>query len=406
MERTARDKRADIPFIDVVRALAPVFVMWAHLGPWWCQEHASTCSADGTVWAPVAITRRVADRLPLNGNGGHLGVLLFFLVSGFIISHVVHFENRMDFVIKRVFRLVPMLIVASAFAYAVSSALMAWGLPPILGFSARSLTDLFLSMFLLNTFIPSPYTLLVSWSLVPEVGFYILMTAAWSPLKRWPLGGTYLLIAVVAIVDLVTISIFSFKPAHYFFIQVEFILVGRAVYLNWAGLVKRWSAALLAATALATLAGVDLTQPYSRLELLGAQSVMVSWAIAVVVFAAMISVRRCPAPLRLLGNSSYSLYLMHIPLGCLVLSVLSLQDGLPYKLAFPIALVVIFTTSYLTYRLVEVPGQKLGRLIIARRRAVRVTKPTWPEFVPALAPRGAEATDINNGPGKAQGTTR
>ena len=119
------EKRAFIPFIDIARFLAPLFVLWAHLGPLWCLEHGSTCVSNGSLWLPIRGTLWAGSHLRLNGNGGHLGVLLFFLVSGFIISHVIRFETRAEFVIKRLFRIVPLLFVGLALAYSLSSALIA-----------------------------------------------------------------------------------------------------------------------------------------------------------------------------------------------------------------------------------------------------------------------------------------
>ena len=370
MEQTARERRAVIPFIDAARALAPLFVLWAHLGPWWCVEHVASCTAAGSVWAPVAETSVIADFLRLNGNGGHLGVLLFFLVSGFIISHVIRFEDRLEFVIKRVFRLTPMLVVASIIAYALSASLVRWGLPPTLGFASRSLTDLFLSIFLLDTILALPTALGVTWSLVPEVGFYMLIAMVWSVCVRRPLAGTYLMIVLVALLKLGTLAVVSFRPAHYFFMQVEFILVGRAIYLAWAGLISVRAATLLASVALGTLTALYLVTPYSRSELFSAHSVVVSWAAALALFSALTIVPRCPRLLRLFGDSSYSIYLMHIPVGSLVLNVLSLRYGLPIKWSFPAALAAVLTTSYLTYRLVEVPAQRLGRQIARRWKSL------------------------------------
>jgi peptidoglycan/LPS O-acetylase OafA/YrhL len=359
-----REKRAAIPFIDVARALAPLFVLWAHLGPWWCYANVTSCTTAGSFWTPVAETLLIANFLGLNGNGGHLGVLLFFLVSGFIISHVVRFEGRLNFVIKRVFRLTPMLVVASIIAYILSAVLVRWGLPPTLGFAARSLTDLFRSIFLLDTIIiPSATVLGVTWSLVPEVGFYVLMAATWPALARRPLGGTYLMVALVALIRLGTMAVVSFRGAQYFFVQVEFILVGRAIYLGWAGLASYRAAALLASVALTTLAALHFADPYSRSELFGARSVAISWAIALALFIALTMVPRCPRTLRFLGDRSYSIYLLHIPVGSLVLNVLCLRYGLPIKWAFPAALTTIFATSHLTYSFVEVPAQRLGRKI-------------------------------------------
>ena len=372
----AMDKRSIIPFIDLARAVAPLLVLWAHLGPWWCIEHSEACVSGGFLWSPVPATTWVASRLQLNGNGGHLGVLLFFLVSGFIISHIIQYEQRTDFAIKRFFQVGPMLIIGLPFAYATSSALMSLNLPPTLGFAARSVGDLLRSMTLLDTVIPSPNTNGVTWSLVPEVGFYTILVVIWPALSRWPLGSSYLLIALVPAIDLGTMAFLPFKPAHYFFLQIEFILVGRAIYLWWAGISSSGAAALLGSTALATLAALHFAAPYSRSELLGigVYSVVFSWAFAIAIFMALMLVRRCPRPLSYVSDSSYSIYLLHIPIGSLVLNVLCLRYGLPIRWAFLVALPTVLAISYLTYRLVEAPGQRVGRKIAARLRALRAAR--------------------------------
>jgi peptidoglycan/LPS O-acetylase OafA/YrhL len=365
------EQKQPIAFIDLVRALAPVLVLWSHLGPWWCSEHGPACTVSGSMWEPVRLTTSVSDRLGLNGNGGHLGVLMFFLVSGFIVSHVIRFETRADFVIKRVFRIAPMLIFAVVLAYAVSSALVASGLPPTLGFAARSAADLLRSVFLLDYFAPSPNTLGVTWSLVPEVGFYAILVLTWQTLARWPVRGSYLIIAIVAAVEGL-LALLPFRGANYFFMQAEFIVVGRAVYLAWAGIASWQSSVMLAATALAVFSGLHFEWAYPRTQLVGADSVAISWVIAIVGFIALAAVHKCPRPLRFVSNASYSIYLLHIPVGCLILNVLCLRYGFPFEIAFPVAIVGILAVSHATYRFIEVPAQRLGRMAIEWRRNRRI----------------------------------
>jgi peptidoglycan/LPS O-acetylase OafA/YrhL len=158
--------------------------------------------------------------------------------------------------------------------------------------------------------------------------------------------------------------------------QVEFILVGRAIYLAWAGLISVRAATLLASVALGTLAALSLVDPYSRSELFSAHSVVVSWAAALGLFGALTIVPRCPRLLRVFGDSSYSIYLVHIPVGSLVLNVLSLRYGLPIKWSFPAALATVFATSYLTYRLVKVPAQRFGRQIARRWKSSALLRTT------------------------------
>jgi peptidoglycan/LPS O-acetylase OafA/YrhL len=291
-------------------------------------------------------------------------VLLFFLVSGFIMSHVIRSENRTEFVIKRIFRIAPMLIFGLILTYTISAALVSFQLPPSLGFGARSIADLVRSIFLLDMFIPSPTTLTVTWSLVPEVGFYAIIAATWPLLLRRPMGGSYLMIAIVAAIEIAWMVLGPFRSGVYFFMQIEFIVVGRAIYLAHAGLASRRASIMLAATALLTLTLLHLYWAYPRSQLLGSDSVVISWVIAIAAFLGLLRVRHCPRPLRFLSNASYSIYLLHISIGSLLLNVLCLRFGLPIAPAFMITVAGILLVSSLTFRFVEVPGQRFGRYLI------------------------------------------
>jgi peptidoglycan/LPS O-acetylase OafA/YrhL len=92
-------------------------------------------------------------------GGGHLGVLLFFLASGFIISYVADQEGRAEFATKRIFRIFPMLFGGVVIAFVLSR------LVPGDVFSFR---DLVLSGFLLDHLSTAQKLLTVTWSLVPE----------------------------------------------------------------------------------------------------------------------------------------------------------------------------------------------------------------------------------------------
>jgi peptidoglycan/LPS O-acetylase OafA/YrhL len=191
--------KGTIPFIEVARAIAPLIVLWVHLAPGWCALHASSCYGDN-YWTLSDDYFSIVNGLHLNDWGAHIGVLLFFLVSGFIISHVAAIETRREFIVKRIFRIVPMLFVGVVATYAASSVLVRMGLEPAIGFRGTSHADLIRSMFLMDWFLSTPFTLAVTWTLVTEVSFYAMMFVAYLALARSPVAGTFLLIlAAVAI---------------------------------------------------------------------------------------------------------------------------------------------------------------------------------------------------------------
>jgi peptidoglycan/LPS O-acetylase OafA/YrhL len=70
------------PFIHMLRGIAPLMVLWAHLVFYWLVAHnINTWSGSGPwyYW--------VVSPFHLYQNGGHLGVVIFFLVSGFVITY-------------------------------------------------------------------------------------------------------------------------------------------------------------------------------------------------------------------------------------------------------------------------------------------------------------------------------
>src|SRR4051794_1142310 len=101
-----------IPFIQLLRGVAPLPVVWAHLGgAWYAATHAE-------IFAPFQWFRVMfSEPLHLFQDGAHLGVVVFFLISGYIISHVGQNESLLEFLIKRSVRLLPTLFLAVFAAY-------------------------------------------------------------------------------------------------------------------------------------------------------------------------------------------------------------------------------------------------------------------------------------------------
>jgi exopolysaccharide production protein ExoZ len=331
-----------IAFIEVARSVAPLIVLWAHILPY----------------------AAIGKRLRLLDDGAHVGVLLFFLVSGFIISHVATLESRREFLVKRIFRIVPMLFFGVTAAYLISSTLLRWGLFPI--GPARSLSDLLFSILLMDWFFSTPYTLSVTWTLVSEVSFYGLMFIAYRSLAASPVVGTILLIAIAAALELLLVLALGGQVSGVFYVmQVEFIFVGRAAYLYFSGRASLVAALALAGFALLILTGLYMTTAYSRSLLLSDNSVIYSWVAAIAIFCLLSKfITFCPRPLRFLSNISYSIYLLHYSVGIAVFQVVRASYGVPTGWAFWAALLATLGCSYLTYSAIELPCQKLGRKIL------------------------------------------
>src|SRR5260221_11336991 len=94
-----------VEFIHAIRGIAPLLVIVAHLG-------GSGLVFVGAQWPIFDLwVNGVVLPLGLYQLGGHLGVVLFFLVSGYILSRVSLKETARQFVIKRAFCLVPPMLI-------------------------------------------------------------------------------------------------------------------------------------------------------------------------------------------------------------------------------------------------------------------------------------------------------
>lgn len=362
--RPAGPSGGRIEFIHIARACAALAVVWAHLGPYFL------ASADRG-WVGLTVWRRaVADPLRLYQDGGHLAVVVFFLVSGYVITHASLRETRTEFFVKRVARILPMLVLAL-----VAAALSLWaarellGLDSLPGHFGADVGDYLETLALLSWVPGHAYALAPVWTLSVEVGFYVLAGLCMGVDRRSVGRGTWTLVAAWLAVSLVLLALPSAGSIRHVGIYIAFLLVGRVIYLVHTARVPLGhgltvvAAVLLAFTVLHLRAepGVLLTPGYEPL---------VSYALALLIFLALLQAAptRTPAPLRLVGDVSYSLYLLHMPVGFLLLFALD-RLAVPFTLGLPVTLAAVLGVSTLTHRFVERPAQTAARRLLARRRA-------------------------------------
>lgn len=100
-------------------------------------------------------------------QGGGAGVVLFFLVSGYIITRVLAKEKTIEFLVKRFFRIYPLYIVAVAVEATLNHQLHGTPIESI---------SLLKQMSLMGDFLHTPHALKgVEWTLRIEVLFYVAM---------------------------------------------------------------------------------------------------------------------------------------------------------------------------------------------------------------------------------------
>ena len=286
-------------------------------------------------------------------RGGGAGVLVFFLVSGYIITHVLERERAPEFLIRRALRIYPLYIAAVLGEFAL---LHAQGRAPDAGVLPGQIS-------LLGDWLGTPYALGgVEWTLRLEVMFYLLMAALRAAgLARW--RGSLWLYALLAL----GLAALGPWPVHtdwtrgYFTLYFPCLLLGSAIWLGERGAV-RWPA-------VAALGALVLTLQY-----LGLRAWQPAWLdahftlLALALFLPLWALRhRLPAPrwVRWLSELTYAVYLLHVWVFD-ALRDAALGWGLSAAQAKLLALAGLLALCALLTRWVEQPAIRLGRRVSRR----------------------------------------
>ena len=163
MQKNAGSPKDHFVFLDYLRILATWAVVWDHVVASWPDDAGSTLQI-------VAISRSyINGPFGIIQDFGWIAVTLFFLVSGFIITHVATRESTAEFLIKRFFRIFPLLAVFVIISIALNPEVRA----------QIGIADLLRNMTLIN-YLRTPQVVIVgvAWTLVIEILFYLLTPLA------------------------------------------------------------------------------------------------------------------------------------------------------------------------------------------------------------------------------------
>jgi exopolysaccharide production protein ExoZ len=303
---------------------------------------------------------------------GRFGVEIFFVISGFVMTHVAG-EGAFSpwaFAVRRILRIVPLYWVCTLLVFAV--ALVA---PALFKTTTADVKHLVLSLF----FIPAPDPQAASdwrplfklgWTLNYEMFFYAALTLLFWCRKRIQRS----VILTVALGALVLLS-FAIPPkasilAFYANIALIPFLVG--VWLAEASAlfkrVPRWGqVALIAAAAVSTAWVYQL--PFESMRDLAPHLVM-TLAAALIVAAGLACERRFATRglMQMVGNSSYSLYLTHmfvVGAAWAALERVNLPVAAHWGLT-PLIYGAALVTAYGSYRVIELPFNKLAHRLTQR----------------------------------------
>lgn len=374
----AKVRTERIIFLDYLRAIACLLVFLGHVYFMGLNGHAAI-----TPWVP-SVTENIfgidaAHRNVFTGlqsflgiglgiNVGTLGVSIFFLISGFVILKAVEQESVFLFFIRRVFRIYPVSL-ACVFIAAAATALYCNLTHTI---SPHTWGSVLSSGFVVDGFLHRLQTVPVLWSLEVELFFYAFMAALAATgclgfrgllsLGLLCLGFTLGANSQLASSFLSPSALSIFVYISFDTLQITFLLIGSMIYrltkekTSLSGVVfLACSIALFVAT----------RWGYLFLHAAGARSggadfVNGAWAFAIF-YAALWSGMRWKwiTPLRWVGDISYPLYLVHLPLAWIVLAWLGGMGWGMLEAGFATGIIVFFV-AWMVHLAIETPGRRLG----------------------------------------------
>jgi peptidoglycan/LPS O-acetylase OafA/YrhL len=328
MERLEKNNLKRIDSLDLLRGIAALAVAWFHFtGPHLESESVYNLS-----------------------QYGYLGVTVFFVISGFIIPYSLHqarytVRHFNVFILKRVLRLDPpylMTIFIIIFLGYLSTRSSAFHGQPF----HVSWSQLLLHFGYLNAFVnPDSWLNIVFWSLAIEFQFYLLIGLIYPLLSSS--AAVYRIIPLILLCPLCIWLNTDSYVFHYIFI----FFMGISTYQYKVGIISRSSySTILVVLAIGAVLSLG---PLKALS-----GIITVAAINFINFRASIFI--------LLGNISYSIYLLHIPIGIKVIHLGNRLLGnttLGILTVNLIALSVTIFVAFIFYKLVEKPSQKLSSKI-------------------------------------------
>jgi peptidoglycan/LPS O-acetylase OafA/YrhL len=375
------DSAGRLRYVDALRGIAALLVVWLHASNTFCSL------------SPQA---HWFDTLASSIDVGRIGVVVFFLISGFVIPFSIKRTNAAPvgtFAIRRIFRIYP------AYWLSVPLAAYAFYWSAGAGFSAG---ELLANLTLLQRLLGARHAEGVYWTLLVELAFYalcivLLLTRSLFDARRVALLASVLALAHVFAMFMLWLGrpIVS-VPVAFWPLNLSVMLWGALYRLDSEGECDRFSALLLRALGVLFIVGLPIG---ASLAVHTRVIYATAYAIAFIVF--LVGTRFVRVETRVtdwLGRISYSIYLFHpIVLQPLYVWLMGEPADSPWRAqpsAIYLAVTVALTLAVasLVYRFVERPAIRLGhRLATAyeKRSALPPAKPVLPATAPAIAEAAA-----------------
>ena len=335
-----------IGVINALRAFAALAVAWGHF-----------VAGQGKFLGP-------------SGKYGYLGVEIFFVISGFVIPWSLYRSGYTardygHFLLKRNLRLYPPYLASIGISLLAANFVLA----PLFHIPRIAVTgrDLLLHFAYLNDIVHVPWINVVYWTLAVELQWYLLVGLA------YPLLSSRSKLARFAITVAMLLAYYTIFWDRLVFHYLPIFLIGVFVFQWRAGIIERRE-----------MLGLIAVMAVAMLRISG-------WLVPIVSVPTglLIAFSQFENPIaNRVGDISYSLYLLHLPIG---VSVIGLLARIPYSswylgLLDAVGVAASMGAAWVLYQLVEKPSQELSSSIRFARRARKPQTESQP--VPAIAAAG------------------
>ncbi|RJE72345.1 acyltransferase [Pseudoalteromonas sp. MSK9-3] len=296
----------------------------------------------------------------LGGRAGQYGVMLFFLLSGFLMSHL-YFDRKADkenikrYVISRIARVVPLYVLVVICSYSMH----------YFGYTGLYEITEVQSLIAHLLFV---YGESVLWTIAPEIQFYVIFIGLWK-VACWRRGYIYVIVTLVLIILFFSnfprfYGDFDGVPYNFFHLMrsLPYFLVGVLIGMHY----KSANIPLYLRKNIFVFSLILIPLMYPHFSPVSSDAKVRMWLSYEVLFvmaAVFVSVV-CFVPdnNRLLSNRagdflgkiSYSLYLLHMP-------IIQFINTFEMPIAFKLILFLSSSVcvAYLSFRWIEKPAARL-----------------------------------------------
>ncbi|HTV64689.1 MAG TPA: acyltransferase [Bryocella sp.] len=337
MSTSGPGSRQRIGIINALRGVAALAVAWGHF-----------VAGQGKY-------------LGLSGKYGYLGVDIFFVISGFVIPWSLYrsgyiLRDYPRFLLKRNVRLYPPYLASIAITIlATNFVLVPLFHVPRMSVSGRSLL---LHFAYLNDLAHVPWINVVYWTLAIEFQWYVLVGLA------MPLLASCRKIARFAAIAAMMLAYYTFYWDRLVFHFLPVFLIGVFVFQYRAKIIE-WQEML----------GLIAVMAFAMMRISGGLVPLVAVPTGLLIAFCVFEHRAADR----VGDISYSLYLLHLPIGVSVIGCLS--HWLPYSSWYigfldAVGVAASMGAAWIMYQFIEKPSQELSSAIrFAHRTAKTSPKP-------------------------------